>query len=203
MCTLVKSTDCQGIEISDNTLKKIILKVDDKNKLWCSIINDVVNKVKKDDTIDETKKLTTIYEILKPIKNKLILDERIEGMFDTYLFEIVTIVKEIADYNDPQEIELKQDLKDNLLEALDNKDIGEYYVFVNLTKIGVQIVETYPDLKGFEKKMMLKEVLSDIIDERESIENISKDAIEPIIEAIVSAWNAPSPKIIKWCCWRC
>ena len=195
----------QDVELNDNDLnfiKGIIEKKRIDNKTWTNIIDEILHDVGDKYESDENRKLRISHEILKGFGDKLELEDDIKYIFDNLLPETIFIMSKINDYT---EVKLPECLKEDLLEVLGDNDITEYNVWMNLVRISIQIVETYPDLMGYEKKRMIMETLKEIIndlesDKKEKMSFIYDKTLEPSIEAIVSAWNAKVPKKSLWCC---
>ena len=93
-----------------------------------------------------------------------------------------------------------------LKEILDNNDITRYDIWISLVRSGIQIVECYEGISGYNKKLQLKESLLQIIEDlegkdKDTVMNYYNTTLDATISAIIDAWKAKSPN--KKLCFIC
>ena len=93
-----------------------------------------------------------------------------------------------------------------LKEILDNNDITRYDIWISLVRSGIQIVECYEGISGYNKKLQLKESLLQIIEDlegkdKDKVMNYYSNTLDATISAIIDAWKAKSPN--KKSCFIC
>ena len=93
-----------------------------------------------------------------------------------------------------------------LKEILDNNDITRYDIWISLVRSGIQIVECYEGISGYNKKLQLKESLLQIIEDlegkdKDTVMNYYNTTLDATISAIIDAWKAKSPN--KKSCFIC
>ena len=93
-----------------------------------------------------------------------------------------------------------------LKEILDNNDITRYDIWISLVRSGIQIVECYEGISGYNKKLQLKESLLQIIEDlegkdKDKVMNYYNTTLDATISAIIDAWKAKSPN--KKSCFIC
>ena len=93
-----------------------------------------------------------------------------------------------------------------LKEILDNNDMTRYDIWISLVRSGIQIVECYEGITGYNKKLQLKESLLQIIEDlegkdKDKVMNYYNTTLDVTISAIIDAWKAKSPN--KKSCFIC
>jgi hypothetical protein len=93
-----------------------------------------------------------------------------------------------------------------LKEILDNNDMTRYDIWISLVRSGIQIVECYEGITGYNKKLQLKESLLQIIEDlegkdKDKVMNYYNTTLDATISAIIDAWKAKSPN--KKSCFIC
>jgi hypothetical protein len=93
-----------------------------------------------------------------------------------------------------------------LKEILDNNDMTRYDIWISLVRSGIQIVECYEGITGYNKKLQLKESLFQIIEDlegkdKDKVMNYYNTTLDATISAIIDAWKAKSPN--KKSCFIC
>jgi predicted transcriptional regulator len=93
-----------------------------------------------------------------------------------------------------------------LKEILDNNDMTRYDIWISLVRSGIQIVECYEGITGYNKKLQLKESLLQIMEDlegkdKDKVMNYYNTTLDATISAIIDAWKAKSPN--KKSCFIC
>jgi hypothetical protein len=103
-------------------------------------------------------------------------------------------------------IKKDNELTIELKEILDNNDMTRYDIWISLVRSGIQIVECYEGITGYNKKLQLKESLLQIIEDlegkdKDKVMNYYNTTLDATISAIIDAWKAKSPN--KKSCFIC
>tara|TARA_B110001452_G_scaffold224019_1_gene197419 strand:- start:3309 stop:3884 length:576 start_codon:yes stop_codon:yes gene_type:complete len=153
---------------------------------------------------------STIIDILPEVVKHLSKDRQVVVLLDciTKSLDIQQILPSALSMciklTDPikKDNELTLELKD----ILDNNDITRYDIWISLVRSGIQIVECYEGISGYNKKLQLKESLLQIIEDLEGkdkdiVMNYYNTSLDATISAIIDAWKAKSPN--KKSCFIC
>jgi hypothetical protein len=153
---------------------------------------------------------STIIDILPEVVKHLSKDRQVVVLLDciTKSLDIQQILPSALSMciklTDPikKDNELTLELKD----ILDNNDITRYDIWISLVRSGIQIVECYEGISGYNKKLQLKESLLQIIEDLEGkdkdiVLNYYNTTLDATISAIIDAWKAKSPN--KKSCFIC
>ena len=153
---------------------------------------------------------STIIDILPEVVKHLSKDRQVVVLLDciTKSLDIQQILPSALSMciklTDPikKDNELTLELKD----ILDNNDITRYDIWISLVRSGIQIVECYEGISGYNKKLQLKESLIQIIEDlegndKDKVMNYYNTTLDATISAIIDAWKAKSPN--KKSCFIC
>ena len=165
-------------------LKKSIT---DNNILYSTIIETLPEPVKQ---------LSKDRQVLV-LSDSIIKSLDIQETISSAIFMCVNLTNPIKKDN-----ELTLELK----EILDNNDMTRYDIWISLVRSGIQIVECYEGISGYNKKLQLKESLLQIIQDlegkdKDKVMNYYNTTLDATISAIIDAWKAKSPN--KKSCFIC
>lgn len=185
------------------------IKLDYKEQQLSNELSIKIIELKESITDNNTLYSTIIETLPEPVKQLskdrqvLVLSDSITKSLDiqeilsSAMFMCVNLTNPIKKDN-----ELTLELK----EILDNNDITRYDIWISLVRSGIQIVECYEGISGYNKKLQLKESLLQIIEDlegkdKDKVMNYYNTTLDATISAIIDAWKAKSPN--KKSCFIC
>ena len=174
--------------------------------------NDLTNKILelKEGITDNNVLYSTIIETLPEVIKQLSKDKQVDVLMDsiTKTLDIQQILPSVISMsmNLTNPIKKDNELTLELKEILDNNDITRYDIWLSLVRSGIQIVECYEGISGYNKKLQLKEALLQIIEDlegndKDKVMNYYNNTLDATISAIIDAWKAKSPN--KKSCFIC
>tara|TARA_Y100000389_G_scaffold138780_1_gene136531 strand:- start:1161 stop:1739 length:579 start_codon:yes stop_codon:yes gene_type:complete len=185
------------------------IKLDYKEQQLANDMSIKIMELKKSIT-DNNVLYSTIIETLPAVVNHLSKDRQVIVLMDsiTKSIDIQEILPSAITMciNLTNPIKKDNELTLELKEILDNNDITRYDIWISLVRSGIQIVECYEGISGYNKKLQLKESLLQIIEDLESkdkdkVMNYYNTTLDATISAIIDAWKAKSPN--KKSCFIC